>query len=195
MYIFLLRSSVLYALSRPEIFAYHLSVSMAAAPPMDACTLPKEGKIKEDKYVLCAIPLMSILFTFCLLNRWIILKMHSTSEKEPHKQTKRYCLLMMKGMTWKLKDMHYILQFLQYKILATGCFRILCSCLWSGDSSSAESTDEASQLTDSQHRRYSTLTTPLQVRSAKVKWVVCHYQLYDSLFLSCTVLLWQCKQY
>ena len=53
----------------------------------------------------------------------------------------------------------------QHRILATGCFRILCSCLQPANTTSAsQNTGEITRLTDSQQRRYSTSTSPLQVR-------------------------------
>ncbi|XP_070186231.1 diacylglycerol lipase-beta-like isoform X2 [Littorina saxatilis] len=49
----------------------------------------------------------------------------------------------------------------KHKILATGCFRMLCQCGQFSDSS-LENTGEVSPLTDSRPRRYSTTTSPLQ---------------------------------
>ncbi|XP_076442835.1 diacylglycerol lipase-beta-like isoform X2 [Babylonia areolata] len=48
----------------------------------------------------------------------------------------------------------------KYKILATGCFRMLCSCVLSRDS--AEDKGEGALLSESQQRRYSAVTTTLQ---------------------------------
>ena len=66
------------------------------------------------------------------------------------------------GDSWK----KCLASIFQHRILATGCFRLLCNCFELADASPSEDTGEVSRLTGSQHRRYSTCDSPLQVRAA-----------------------------